>query len=208
MEQPQSDITSEIWPTLKSDGFICLKSLAETDAISLIQELGTVIQTTDVIVDPDRRNLVTSAEALDFHTDHHKARYIAWYCHRQTDVGGESKLIDARHSYEQLSKEHRERLQDIRLFEHPLFEDDPACTPLVTVVGGEPHFYYSFWLVKEEDKRDPALLAFRKGLSNNPSFRLKLAAGDLLVIDNHRIFHGRTAIKGNKDRFLKRFWIS
>jgi alpha-ketoglutarate-dependent taurine dioxygenase len=37
--------------------------------------------------------------------------------------------------------------------------------------------------------------------------QLLLQKDDALIIDNRRILHGRTAITGSKDRFLKRYWI-
>jgi len=198
----------KIHSALNTDGFVFLKNFGEKNVVTRIHELGTIIMTTDVTVSSEKRNLVNSSLALDFHTDHHKARYIAWYCYKQTDLGGESKLVDARTSYEQLPEDYKKRLQEIHLFEHKIFDDDSESIPLVTLIDEKPHFYYSFWLVKEEDKQDPAFVAFRKGLANNHFLKLRLEEDDLLIIDNHRILHGRTAIKGSQDRFLKRFWIA
>ncbi len=194
--------------TLERVGYLHLKNFNEDACLPLIQQFGRLLLTTDVVVNPEKRNLVTSSEALDFHTDHFKARYIAWYCIKQTDLGGESKLIDAKIVYDKLSASQQQSLQEIHLLEHKMFEDDAPSNPLVTMVNGEPHFYYSFWLVKEDERRNTALAAFRRGLANEKSIRLKLEPNDILIIDNHRILHGRTAIKGSKDRFLKRFWIA
>jgi hypothetical protein len=52
--------------------------------------------------------MVTSVRGLDYHTDHHKAKYIIWYCYKQTDLGGDSILLDAQKIFDQLSEDYKE----------------------------------------------------------------------------------------------------
>ncbi len=199
-----NDVTKE----LLDKGFICLTNQTEEQLGNLINSLGQVIFTTDIVIKPESKGMVTSARGLDYHTDHHKAKYIIWYCYKQTDLGGDSILIDAEKIYNQLSDDHKHQLKSIELFEHKIFPDDKENYPLVaTDEKGNKKFYYSFWLVKNEDKQNPAMLEFQRLLKQSDSFRLNLKERDILVVDNHRIFHGRTPIEGSKDRFLKRFWL-
>lgn len=193
---------------LRLNGFLHLKDQTEKSVINQLAELGEIIFTTDVKVKPDSRPLVTSEKALDFHTDHHKAKYIAWHCHKQTDKGGESILMDANRIYFQLPEVYRTALEDIHLFEHKIFPDDKESNPLVKRSEGKNRFYYSFWLVSDFDKGNPALKEFQRLIRTNEPIKITLQPNDLLIIDNHRILHGRTAIEGSKDRYLKRYWIS
>lgn len=194
---------------LEEAGWCLFSNQTEEQLNVLLKLLGQVILTTDVIVKTDSKAMVTSARGLDFHTDHHKANYITWYCYKQTDIGGESILLDAKRIYLQLSRESQERLKTIDLFEHKIFADDVESFPLVTEdENGKNRFYYSFWFVKNEDKQNPALLEFQTIIKKTEPIKLKLKKGDILIIDNHRIFHGRTPIEGSKDRFLKRFWVA
>jgi len=193
---------------LNKKGFVHLFNQTEEQLKQHLAELGEIIFTTDVKVKPNSRPLVTSERALDFHTDHHKARYIAWHCHQQTDKGGESILLDAETIYSQLSVEDRKSLKQIDLFEHKIFPDDKESNPLVHTSGGKNKFYYSFWLVSEGDKLNPALLEFQRLIKSAEPVRLTLQKNDILIVDNHRILHGRTAIEGSKDRHLKRYWIN
>lgn len=194
--------------SLLTNGFLHLTKQTESDLNDLISSLGEVFYTTDVVVKSESKGLVTSDRGLDFHTDHHKAKFIIWYCIKQTTKGGESILLDAEKVYQQLSYEDQEQLSTIELFEHKLFPDDKESYPLVrTDEKGKRMYYYSFWLVRNSDKTDSALLNFQKAIKTTPFTNLNLEAGDILVIDNHRILHGRTAIEGSKDRFLKRYWI-
>lgn len=190
------------------NGFVHLKNQTEELIQKHFVDLGQIIFTTDVKVKPDSKPLVTSERALDFHTDHHKAKYIAWHCHKQTDKGGESILMDAQKIYSQLSASYKKTLENIYLFEHKIFPDDKESNPLVHTSGGQNKFYYSFWLVSDFDKQNPALREFQRLIKTNEPVKLTLQPNDLLIIDNHRILHGRTAIEGSKDRYLKRYWIS
>lgn len=194
---------------LKEFGWVHLSNQTEEQLNELLEYLGNVIFTTDVVVKPESKAMITSARGLDFHTDHHKANYIVWYCYKQTDLGGDSILIDAEKIFQQLSYEHQEQLKTINLFEHKIFPDDKESYPFVaTDTTGEYRFYYSFWLVKHQDKQNPAMLEFQRLIKLIQPFKINLKEGDILIVNNHRVFHGRTAIEGSKDRFLKRFWIS
>ncbi len=189
-------------------GFVHLTDQTEDELSYLLKSLGQVIFTTDVVVKPESKGMVTSARGLDFHTDHHKAKYIVWYCYKQTDIGGDSILIDAENIYQRLSDEQREQLKLVELFEHKIFPDDKESYPLVSEdENGNRKFYYSFWLVKNEDKNNPAMLEFQKAIKETKPIRMNLKKGDILVVDNHKVFHGRTPIEGSKDRFLKRYWL-
>lgn len=193
---------------LKDFGFVHLTDQTEEQLNDLLSSLGKVIFTTDVVIKPESKGMVTSSRGLDFHTDHHKAKYIVWYCHKQTDMGGDSILIDAENIYQALSEKVRQQLKTIELFEHKIFPDDKESYPLVSEdENGNRKFYYSFWLVKNEDKNNPTMLEFQKAIKETKPIRMNLKKGDILVVDNHRVFHGRTPIEGSKDRFLKRYWL-
>lgn len=194
---------------LTEKGFLHVCDQTEEQLNEWLNSLGQIIYTTDIVVKPESKGMVTSTHGLDFHTDHHKAKYIVWYCYKQTDLGGDSILIDAERIYEQLSEDHKEQLKNIKLFEHKVFPDDKESYPFVaTEENGKRKFYYSFWLVKTEDKKNSAILEFQRLIKQTEYVKLNLKERDILVVDNHRIFHGRTPIKGRTDRFLKRFWLA
>ncbi len=202
--QPSEHLITE----LEAKGYLHFSNQTEDQLRHLLDTLGKVIYTTDVVVNPEGRGMVTSAHGLDYHTDHHRAKYIAWYCFKQTDQGGHSILMDAEQLFLQLPENYKQQLQAIELFEHKIFPDDKESYPLAAMdEHGKFRFYYSFWLVRNEDKQNPALLEFQKLLSEAKPTTILLQERDILVVDNHRILHGRTPIEGSKDRFLKRFWL-
>jgi hypothetical protein len=193
---------------LKEKGFVHLTNQTEQNLDNILQNFGEVLMTTDVIVRTKSKGMVTTALGLDYHTDHHKAEYILWYCYKQTDKGGESILLDAEKVYYKLTKEHQNELTKINLFEHKVFEDDKDNYPLVAFDNnGKIRFYYSFWLVKDEDRNNIALQEFQNIIKESETLEIKLKEKDILIVNNHRIFHGRKPIEGSKDRFLKRYWL-
>jgi len=193
---------------LEKRGWLLLNMQSEEDLNQIIEYLGEVIYETDVTVNSESKGMVTSSRGLDFHTDHHKAKYIVWHCIYQTDQGGESILIDAENIYMKLPSEDQIALKQIQLYEHKVFEDDAESHPLVYVdENGIISFYYSFWLLRKADEKNSALLAFQSLLRKSNQFRFKMQPKDILIVNNHKILHGRTPITGTKTRFLKRFWI-
>ncbi len=194
---------------LEDKGFLFIAKQSEREVATLLDYLGEVIYTTDVKVNLESKSLVTSASALDFHTDHHRAKWILWHCLEQTDIGGETILVDAAKIYQNLAKKHQKALSEIMLFEHKVFEGDRDSCPLVSEVDGVLRFYYSFWLVKKElsGEQESALSAFREAITVESPIKMKLQKNDIIIVNNHRILHGRCEIKGTQNRFLKRFWI-
>lgn len=81
--------------------------------------------------------------------------------------------------------------------------------PLVSRKYDKLKIYYSFWLLNKlhNTEQKEALSAFQEQLSLAHKVKFKLQQNDILVIDNGRILHGRTAIVDDSRRFLKRYWI-
>jgi hypothetical protein len=193
---------------LADKGWLHLPGQTEFELSNLVNNLGDTIFTTDVVVKPESKSMVTSARGLNFHSDHPQAKYIVWYCYKQTDGGGSSILMDVEKVFEQLSDTDQATLHHIYLKEHKVFADDKDYYPLVESKGGKRRFYFSFWLLRESDRQNTALLNFQEGLNKTEHIELTLKENDILIVDNHRFLHGRTPITGSQDRHLRRYWIS
>ena len=191
---------------LKEKGYVHLTNQSEKQLQEILNSLGKVIMTTDVIIKKESKGLVTTALGIDFHTDHHNAKYIAWYCYKQTDLGGDSLLIDAEKLFLKLPIEEQECLKTVQLFEHKIFPDDKSSYPFVEIdKNSNRQFHCS--LVDDLDKENPSFIHFEKLVSETQPIKINLKERDILVIDNHRMLHGRTPIEGSKDRHLKRYWL-
>lgn len=191
---------------LKEKGFVHLTNQSEEQLQEILNSLGTLIMTTDVVIKKESKGLVTTALGIDFHTDHHNAKYVVWYCHKQTDLGGDSLLIDAEKIFLALPVEQQESLKTVQLFEHKIFPNDKSSYPFVEIdENNNRQFHCS--LVDDLDKENPAFVNFQELILETQPIKINLKEQDILIIDNHRMFHGRTPIEGSKDRHLKRYWL-
>jgi len=190
---------------LNESGYAFLQKKTENELLEILNHLGEVINETDVIADANSKSLVTSDKYLDFHTDNHMAKYIIWHCQKPAEEGGFSMLCDAEQVYAKLTEEEKLQLSKIHVFEHKLFPENRNSNPIVREIEGKRKFYYSFWLAREKYRELPVFKKWRDLIQNANHVKKKLNKSDILIIDNHRIFHGRTEIKG--ERFLKRYWL-
>lgn len=198
----------EIAEKLEIQGFALIEFCEADFFEEIVQDLGVIIQTTDVRANKESKALVTSDKALDLHTDHHKADFIAWYCVEQSEIGGESIILDGLEIYNKLNEKEKQALKDVQLMEHKVFHNDKEKQPLIEIVNGQPKIYYSFWLVEEPklNSQKAALNKFQYLIKENNPIIFKLKPNQALIIDNRRVLHGRSAIKSG-ERLLKRYWI-
>ena len=196
--------------SISKHGYIHLSGIKINDLEKAVASLGEVIQTTDVKATENSKSLVTAYRALDFHTDHHKADIIAWYCFEQSSEGGETMLLDTSGIFSDFSDEEKVTLSSIFLREHKVFDDDKESHPLVIKINEQIKCYYSFWLVEKNmpEKKNAVLRKFQDAVTKSEHRSILLRPGDALLIDNGRMLHGRGEIKGDKKRHLKRYWVS
>ena len=190
-------------------GFAILQN-TDADIETLIRHRGHVIQSSRIEAREDRNRLAMSAGALAPHTDHARADYIAWKCITAAPAGGASILVDGREVLRRVDAKHHEALEGVRITEHAVFEGDEPDVPLLRWVDGEPRFYYTFWLASEPAHGDRAAAwdAWQQAVADTPHVRFRLTPGDVLIVDNRRVFHGRTAFDSQSGRCLERYWIS
>lgn len=202
------NVPKEATRILCKEGHAFVKNAGHIGLNSIMRELGDVIYVTDVKVNVKSRSLVTSSRALDFHTDHPKADYVAWLCIKQSDSGGETIIADAEAAYLNLPSKDRQILSTIRFFEHKVFQGDEDDHPMIAIDNGRRKFYYSYWLSGYDisEEKENSLNRFRMALSECVIAEIRLHAGDVLIVDNTRILHGRRSFAGNK-RLLRRYWV-
>jgi alpha-ketoglutarate-dependent taurine dioxygenase len=206
---PGVRVVHEAVARLREHGFVHLPRAGESVFRDLAASLGETIHRTQVVVRTDSKALVTSDRALAVHTDHPKADYVAWFCHRPAVDGGASVLVDGWEALASIPSRLTDKLERVALKEHRVFPDDSGSHPLLSYRNGQPVLYYSFWLVEEPREREvlEAVCAFREAVDRVPRRCLRLERGAVLVVDNRRILHGRTAIHGGPGRHLERLWI-
>jgi len=179
-------------------------------------QLGFIIMENDVLIERNSPALVTSAEGLPPHTDHHLSHYILWHCLVQDSQGGHSIMVDGLRIFSSMPHDIQELLRSINLKEHSVFKGDVGYHPLIYETPLGDRIYYSvlfeptgFWLANERltKEQEKAFDIFNEAVREAKTMRIKLKPGECLVVDNGRILHGRSSLQDNSNRLLKRYWI-
>ena len=171
---------------------------------SLIQSDGEVTKSKGLVVNcPNRFPLHTDSANLLYPHDG-----MLMYCDTDDPLGGDSILIAVNSLLEELTT------QDIEMLKQSLFPFRCGLMPLLTEEEGRWAIRYDRFkieenrqsLSKEQYESVNSLLERLDAALNKISINhlLKLQSGDLIIIDNRRVLHGRTALPSNSSRLLKR----
>jgi hypothetical protein len=168
--------------------------------------------------DPAGREILsTTAGVFPLHTDDtfvvRPARYVLMHCWKADAAGGGvSQLAHVRDLLPRLSAQSKAALR-AAVFASPfgpspvLWEDASSGTPCIRFNHRDLASFgerYGPALTADQTRvLDEVLVAARAS-----AIDIRLAAGDCLVVDNHRVLHGRTAFDPGSGRLLKRLRVS
>lgn len=167
--------------------------------------------------DPHPLSGATSKTQLEFHTDlshhAHQPNYILLSCSRGDHEGKAATLVGSiRKALPLLSDEVRDHLYD-RVFTRRFDAEDPQAIAHVKALYGDkddPYVSFNRSFLTAETPQDVAALNALSTALAEVTEPVLLTRGDLLIIDNFRIAHGRapfTARWDGKDRWLHRAYV-
>lgn len=219
---------------LRRYGFCKVRNVpAEMDAVGdVVARIGPMRRTNwggiaDVKAIPQAYDLTMTARALEAHTDNPYREpvpgYIFLHCLVNNAEGGESTLTDGFAVAEELRRSAPEDFDALtRVRPDFRYADDAAVLessgPLIELdTRGRVRQVRLSNRTDAVPADDPDLLeryySARKRLTelvNDPRFQLtfKLEPGDLLIMDNYRVFHGRTGYKpGSGHRHMRQCYM-
>lgn len=200
---------SKLQSAIEEKGFLHIKFPQSRNVQNILTSLGEVIQQTEVRENPKSTRLLASSHEMGLHTDHHAAKYIAWFCNSQASSGGRSILLDTQKVFLQFSEHSISLLQEVTVKTHQVFYSDKLSIPLLTIQENAHSVYYAQWLVNNPgtEQHQKALARFEEEIMAVNPIQLLLSEGDMLIIDNHRMLHGREAFPEKSNRWLTRYWI-
>jgi len=210
MKMNTAFLKSHLGAEISAKGFAHLKYPLSQNHEDLIANLGKVIHQTEIRENSKSSRLLASNQPMHFHTDHNEARYIAWFCNSQSAKGGASLLIDTKDVLKYFSKQSLLLLQEVHVNSHKIFYKDRLSAPLLSINENKVQVYYSSWLLNVPAcvKHQKAVALFEEKIRSVTPARILLSEGDLLIIDNHRMLHGREGFPSNSNRWLTRYWIN
>jgi hypothetical protein len=201
-------VAKQIKTNLKNYGFVHIPYPNFLDAELLKDICGNILFKTLVKENPQSTRLLASNQDVDLHTDHIKAKFIAWQCNSQAAIGGESILIDGLGVLDNASNDLLDSLENIFVKSHRLFFDDKPQYSLFS--NKDRILYYASFLCETPigSKEKQAYAWFQEQVKSTSRIEIKLSEGDWLIIDNHRMLHGRKGFEKKSNRLLTRYWLS
>lgn len=203
--------TETIKHELETKGFVKIEFSLRNNFKDDIHSLGEVIFKAEIRENRSSTRLLASNAKMGLHTDHPRARFIAWFCNSQSACGGESLILDTFQVIRNLSEETQNLLSEITVKSHNVFYGDKLSYPLLSLNEGKiESVYYAPWMVNTPSciKHKKALEKFENLVKEINPVKILLSEGDLLIIDNHRMLHGREGFPSESNRWLTRYWIS
>lgn len=217
-----SDLSGRVIASLKSLGYAHISEPhAHEEFEEIAARLGSIALRTDLAITPTRNSIVYKPHEITLHQDNPAMNVIGWYCVRQDQFDGSSRLLDAGDVADYFSRDEIEIMKrtnvgypdpdssrhnpDLGLVAHLLW-------PLLTEKPTRTEVYYVPWLLIDayDQQQGRVLERFAEYLrrkEGNELITIRLKAGESLFIDNNRILHGRGPIQEDSQRFLKRVWI-
>ena len=196
---------ADIEAALVRDG-IATCAVEESAAPVLLRPLGDIVDETPVRQRSGATTWLAGRDGVPLHTDHPEADLVAWRCEAQDARDGASVLADG-HAILRAMGARAEALRGVELHV-------PAQLPRQTrercAVWDGRRLYWAPWcrIVRASDAGRRALALFTSLLAMGFGHRrVRLGAGELLVLDNARWLHGRDRLSHGSGRCLRRYWL-
>jgi len=178
--------------------------------LSYAKTLGDIVNTTEVRLRRDVDTYLCGHELILQHTDHPDVDLIVWHCHVNDTMGGMQILTDGWQAYLRLTSRQQNNLCQIALKcprLHSRLHDcyRPLIDPATTQV------FFAPWLLPDKlssGQRD-AVDAFVRISQYCKEVRheIFLEPGEVLMVNNRRMLHGRAALPPSSNRWLTRYWV-
>jgi hypothetical protein len=172
---------------------------------------GEIFYEADVKLGGERPRNYQLPREIGFHTDHVSAEYAAWLCVVREPVDGAMQFVDLKKASDRLSPAEQEALLRVGVTDNAAWGGgEPIALCARTQQG--IRFHYVPWLdmFAADGEAAAALEKFGRYVdeaSRTDLIELDLAPGDVVIVDNHRVAHGRRAIAQASKRHLKRYWM-
>lgn len=202
---------STILSEIVKEGFIVTRcERSELDATLLT--LGPVIQRERVVLREGGHAYLSKPGRVPLHTDHPQAQLIAWFCEEQDPDDGANHLLDSRPVVRGLSESNRRTLRMTQLECPPVGRGPVEAHGVLTADGVHDSLFCSPWLraVGNDPSHQTALDELKSSLQQRAAshlIKVRLRRGELLIIDNGRMLHGRGELRTDSKRELLRAWI-
>jgi len=205
--------TSSIAESVQHTGWCRLGSMSDAEYRTLVGQLGKPWCETAVELRPDVRSYLCKPEPVPFHTDHPDADWMSWRCEVQDEADGTQQLIDGLEALRACGPRVREALMHVHAEVKVRGDSPPSQIPIVRAAAAGDRLFFASWIKPIES--DPHSLSAFEALKAEMMRRsethvqeVRLSEGEVLIVDNGRLLHGRKGLLSASKRRLRRFWIT
>jgi hypothetical protein len=203
------EYASDILADIDRNGFIVLNPTTCDEYLGLMHALGTPGFQTSVELRDDINTYVCQPGEVPMHTDHPEADLIAWRCERQDDLDGASLIIDGQLVAHRCDQETQRILELTYLAPRRAKGVAPVLTPVLRRLRIQTRICFAPWLtpVGDDPAQARAYQRFATAVSATAPVEVRLKPGEVLIVDNGRVLHGRRALQAGSRRQLTRLWV-
>ncbi len=194
--------------SMKEKGFILLKSSNEEDYFNIISSLGETLYQTEVKMQAGKSNVVYNPQEILFHTDYPKADFVSWFCVNSGNREAPLELIDTV-NIRKMDADTLETLRGIKVGFKCKIDREIYEAPLILDYKFGIGTTYNPWGLQSEmtDEQKSCYDKLLKIFEDAERLVIDIDQGDILIIDNRRMLHGRREIAENSPRHLTRVFI-
>ena len=203
-------MNQEILDTLAREGYFHLTgNYSQSGYNEVCKALGYLISRLEVRLDKSKRQLVFKAEPIGLHNDSPDVDVIAWYCvTADQDQGqGATDFIDTIDLELRLSKEDQVVLCGLKLHRRIRDTETFVSSAVLERVGGHYKVFFAPWLLRPgySAEEQSALDNLRNYFDSQPKKSIRMNPGEIVIVDNHRILHGRSSISEESQRHFEAY---
>lgn len=167
-------------------------------------ELAVMVESHPISPIPEGRSFASNRAETPLHTDSQSHRGVPPYlqimlCDRPARRGGETTLVDTWALLEQIAVSEPELFESLLTCPRRIpFVFGDVVGPTIALRGEALVFTHSPMPARDEIGRRLA-----PWIAKAPRIELAIATDEVLLVDNHRMLHGRHAFAGDRRRFLR-----
>lgn len=204
---------TQVLDAVRAAGWHRSGPISDADYRRLVSELGEPWCETAVELRPDVRSHLCKPEPIPFHTDHPRADLMAWRCEAQDAADGTQHLLDGLAALAACGRGVRDALASVHAEVRVRGDSPPERYSLVRQGTHGDRLFFAPWLapLEQDDYSRSAYAALRGEIERRSLTHVeavRLSEGEVLVIDNGPMLHGRAAIAPSSTRRLRRLWIT
>jgi len=205
--------TSTITESVQRTGWCRLGPMNDAEYRTLVGQLGKPWCETAVELRPDVRSYLCKPEPVPFHTDHPDADWMSWRCEVQDESDGAQQLIDGLEALRACGPRVREALMHVHAEVKVRGDSPPSKVPIVRATPAGDRLFFAEWIKPIEcDPHSASAFAFLRDemlrRADSHVQEVRLSEGEVLIVDNGRLLHGRKGLGSVSKRRLRRFWIT